>query len=233
MSEDYYRLLGAERRASREALKCAFRDRLKHVHPDHNPDDPLAVDRTRQLVEAYKVLRNPVTRRKYDAMPAPNAPLFRLTAPTSPTISPIFSRFVVVMAFVLVGLLAAAIAGAFTGGYDSAPRVDVPGMDYPDRRVSIPRIVEPLVWDSMEWYYAQRYQLSLADAGVAWEVQQAYCRAIERASAAGDAARVRFYTKAIRACQDAQTQTTAWSKCLRSGSQEISSPGTWKPAGPE
>jgi len=227
MSEEYYRLLGAERRVSREALKCAFRDRLKHVHPDHNPDDPLAVDCTRQLVEAYKVLRNPATRRKYDATLAPNAPLFRLTIATSPTISPIFSRFVVVMAFVLVGLLAAAIAGAFTGGYNSAPPLDVPGMDYPDRRVSIPRIVEPLVWDSMEWYCAQRYQLSLADAGVAWEVQQAYCRAIERAMAAGDAARVRFYTEAIRALQDAQTQTTAWSKCLRGGPQEFSSPGTY------
>lgn len=218
MSENYYRLLGVDRRASREALKRAFRDRLKHVHPDHNPDDPLAVDRTRQLVEAYKVLRNPATRRKYDAMLAPNAPLFKLTAPTSPTISPIFSRFVVVMAFIVVGLLAAAIAGAFTDRYGSAPPLDLPGMDYPDRRVCIPRIVEPLVWDSMEWYCAQRYQLSLADAGVAWEVQQAYSRAIEPARAAGDAARVRFYTEAIRALQDAQTQTTAWSMRLQGGS---------------
>ena len=194
-----------------------FRDRVKHVHPDNHPDDPLAVDRTRQLVDAYKVLRNPVTRRKYKPMLAPNIPLFKPTIP-SPTLNPIFSRLVVIVAFIFVGLLAAAIAGAFTDGYGSANRVNMPGMDISGPAGMHSPIMEPLMWDGMEWYCTQRYQLSLADAGVAWEVQQAYRRAIGRARAAGDTARVRFYTEATRALQDAQIQSTAWSKCLQSDS---------------
>jgi hypothetical protein len=63
---DYYQLLGVSRRVSQDSLKRAFRSRLIEVHPDHNPGDALAVERTREIVEAYQVLSHPQTKKFYD-----------------------------------------------------------------------------------------------------------------------------------------------------------------------
>lgn len=66
-SADYYQLLGISRSASQEALRHAFRKLVADSHPDHNPDDAQAHERTRQLIEAYKILSDPDSKRKYDA----------------------------------------------------------------------------------------------------------------------------------------------------------------------
>lgn len=61
----YYRALGIERTASADAVKTAFRQRAKSLHPDQGggvADQELF----RLLVEAYEVLRDPQQRLRYD-----------------------------------------------------------------------------------------------------------------------------------------------------------------------
>ena len=43
---DYYDILGVQRNASEQDLKSAFRKLAKEHHPDRNPDDDNADDRT-------------------------------------------------------------------------------------------------------------------------------------------------------------------------------------------
>ena len=73
MERDYYSLLGVSRFASQNTLRRAFRSCILQIHPDRNPTDIDAADRARRVIEAYKVLCDPKSRRRYDntlAMPA-------------------------------------------------------------------------------------------------------------------------------------------------------------------
>jgi curved DNA-binding protein CbpA len=72
MERDYYSLLGVNRFASQDALRRAFRSSILRIHPDRNPADQDAADRARQVIQAYEILRDPGSRRRYDntlAMP--------------------------------------------------------------------------------------------------------------------------------------------------------------------
>jgi curved DNA-binding protein CbpA len=51
-----------------EALRSAFHGAVKANHPDLNPDDPDAPQRFRQVVAAYRILRNDEKRSAYDAL---------------------------------------------------------------------------------------------------------------------------------------------------------------------
>lgn len=64
--EDYYAVLGVERRANAETIKKAFRRLTLLHHPDRHPGDPDAEDRYRRINEAYNVLSDPVARARYD-----------------------------------------------------------------------------------------------------------------------------------------------------------------------
>ncbi|MCY4025709.1 MAG: J domain-containing protein [Acidobacteria bacterium] len=68
--QDYYETLGIRRGASPDEVKTAFRGLARKHHPDVNPGDPSAERRFRAINEAYEVLRDPQTRRKYDALGA-------------------------------------------------------------------------------------------------------------------------------------------------------------------
>ena len=68
--QDYYETLGIGRDASADDVKAAFRGLARKHHPDVNPGDPSAEGRFQAINEAYEVLRNPETRRKYDALGA-------------------------------------------------------------------------------------------------------------------------------------------------------------------
>lgn len=69
--QDYYQLLGVGRSSSQETLRRAFRLRILESHPDHHPGSALATQQTRRIVEAYRVLGNPLARRVYDLSTAP------------------------------------------------------------------------------------------------------------------------------------------------------------------
>jgi curved DNA-binding protein len=64
--EDFYQILGVPRDASQEDIQRAYRKLARTYHPDVN-HDPAAEDRFKEVSEAYDVLSDPQTRRRYDA----------------------------------------------------------------------------------------------------------------------------------------------------------------------
>jgi DnaJ-class molecular chaperone len=51
------KLLQLPEKASWENIKSAYRQLLMAHHPDRNPDDPQAAKRTKDVVEAYEIVR--------------------------------------------------------------------------------------------------------------------------------------------------------------------------------
>ncbi|MCZ7461798.1 DnaJ C-terminal domain-containing protein [Streptomyces sp. WMMC940] len=65
MARDYYDVLGVGRGAGSDEIQAAFRKLARRHHPDVNKD-PQAEERFREVNEAYGVLSDPDTRRRYD-----------------------------------------------------------------------------------------------------------------------------------------------------------------------
>ncbi|NMH99799.1 DnaJ C-terminal domain-containing protein [Pseudonocardia acidicola] len=65
MARDYYEVLGVSRDADAAELQQAFRRLARENHPDVNKD-PAAEERFKEINEAYSVLEDPESRRKYD-----------------------------------------------------------------------------------------------------------------------------------------------------------------------
>src|SRR3954454_3289790 len=63
---DYYAALGLARGASAEEIQRAYRKLARQYHPDVNKD-PGAEEKFKEISEAYDVLSDPETRRRYDA----------------------------------------------------------------------------------------------------------------------------------------------------------------------
>jgi molecular chaperone DnaJ len=66
MPSDYYEVLGVDSDASQDEIKKAYRKKAMDYHPDRNPDDPEAEQKFKQASEAYDVLSDPETRKRYD-----------------------------------------------------------------------------------------------------------------------------------------------------------------------
>src|SRR5260370_20535621 len=66
---DFYEILGVSRNASQDEIQQAYRKLARTYHPDVN-SDPGAEDRFKDIAEAYAVLSDPQTRRRYDAFGA-------------------------------------------------------------------------------------------------------------------------------------------------------------------
>ncbi|HTQ62897.1 MAG TPA: molecular chaperone DnaJ [Candidatus Solibacter sp.] len=64
--QDYYDLLGVERKASAKDIRTAFRKLARKYHPDLNPGDKSAEEKFKQLQEAYDVLSDSKKRQMYD-----------------------------------------------------------------------------------------------------------------------------------------------------------------------
>ena len=63
---DFYQILGVPREASQDDIQRAYRRLARTHHPDVNKD-PAAEERFKDVSEAYHVLSDPQTRRRYDA----------------------------------------------------------------------------------------------------------------------------------------------------------------------
>lgn len=65
--KDYYKILGLEtNRVTIEQIRTAYRIAAKKYHPDVNVGDRLAEEKIKDVNEAYKILSNSSTKRKYD-----------------------------------------------------------------------------------------------------------------------------------------------------------------------
>ncbi len=73
---DFYQILGVPRDASQDEIRRAYRKLARSHHPDIN-SDPAAEERFKDISEAYDILSDPQTRRRYDAF----GPDFRQAPP--------------------------------------------------------------------------------------------------------------------------------------------------------
>lgn len=64
--EDFYKVLGVERKAKPEEIKKAYRRLARKYHPDVNPGDKSAEERFKLITEAHDVLSDPKKRPVYD-----------------------------------------------------------------------------------------------------------------------------------------------------------------------
>jgi DnaJ-class molecular chaperone len=68
--KDYYKTLGVAKTATEKEIKQAFRKLARKLHPDVNPGDKAAESRFKEVNEAYEVLGDAATRKKYDELGA-------------------------------------------------------------------------------------------------------------------------------------------------------------------
>ena len=65
--KDYYKILGLDtNRVSDVQIKNAYREQAKKYHPDVNVGNKNFEERFKDINEAYRVLSQPVSKRKYD-----------------------------------------------------------------------------------------------------------------------------------------------------------------------
>src|ERR1051325_5694475 len=64
--EDFYKVLGVDRKAKPEEIKKAYRRLARKYHPDVNPGDKAAEERFKLVTEAHDVLSDPKKRAVYD-----------------------------------------------------------------------------------------------------------------------------------------------------------------------
>ncbi len=72
-TEDYYKTLGVDKKASAEEIKKSYRKLARRYHPDRNPDDKQAEARFKEISHAYDVLSDPEKRKQYDSGSGPFA----------------------------------------------------------------------------------------------------------------------------------------------------------------
>src|SRR5688500_13921248 len=66
IEKDYYAALGVPKDADAAAIKKAYRQLARDLHPDKNPGNDQAESRFKEVSEAYDVLSDPKRRSEYD-----------------------------------------------------------------------------------------------------------------------------------------------------------------------
>jgi curved DNA-binding protein len=65
--KDYYKILGLDsNRISMSDIKIAYKEQAKKYHPDLNGGNKKFEERFKDINEAYNILSNPNTKRRYD-----------------------------------------------------------------------------------------------------------------------------------------------------------------------
>ena len=68
LEKDYYEVLGVPETATEKDIQRAYRKLARQLHPDHNPDDPSAEERFKDVSAAYDVVGDPEKRKEYDEL---------------------------------------------------------------------------------------------------------------------------------------------------------------------
>lgn len=194
-TDEYYQLLGISRYATRDAVKRAFRLRLFDSHPDRNPADALASERTRRIIEAYEALNDcaePAPRKS--ATPAPE---FVFNGPARVIPNWVLKTATAIAVLALMAWLVVAFVRDVFGGPAFVFRPDPAALAGPVEVAAIPTIEQPDMRDCLQWYCAQQYQLSLAGDWAARETIKSYQQAARGAALRKDLASVRFYRSAV------------------------------------
>ena len=66
MADDYYKILGVDKKASAADIKKAYRKLALKYHPDKTKGDKVLEDKFKKISEAYAVLSDPEKRNQYD-----------------------------------------------------------------------------------------------------------------------------------------------------------------------
>ena len=66
--QDYYHVLGVDRKADAKTIKEAYRALAFRYHPDRNEKDPSSAEMMKRVNEAYSVLSDEKKRKDYDEM---------------------------------------------------------------------------------------------------------------------------------------------------------------------
>jgi curved DNA-binding protein len=64
--KDYYKVLGVDKKASKDDIKKAFRKLAMKYHPDRNKGKKEAEERFKEVNEANEVLSDDGKRKKYE-----------------------------------------------------------------------------------------------------------------------------------------------------------------------
>ncbi|GEM_PF-571089 len=64
--KNYYEILGVSKDSTAEEIKKAYRKLALKYHPDKNPNNPAAEEKFKEIAEAYDVLSNSDSRKKFD-----------------------------------------------------------------------------------------------------------------------------------------------------------------------
>jgi curved DNA-binding protein len=67
-TRDYYEVLGVGKDATQKTIKVAYRRLAFQYHPDRNKEDAAAVEKMKEINEAYAVLSDPQKRTRYDGL---------------------------------------------------------------------------------------------------------------------------------------------------------------------
>jgi len=67
MPRDYYEVLGIEKSASIDDIKRNYKKLAFEYHPDRNPDDQSALEKFKEINEAYQILSDENKRAQYDS----------------------------------------------------------------------------------------------------------------------------------------------------------------------